>query len=311
MMLPWLQATREAFEAAVRSGRIPHAVLVTGPAGSGKLAFARLAISQLLCRQEAPGGCGKCRSCTMLVGGAHPDFREVTFEINPDTGKLRDVITVPQVRALIDALYKTTTAGTRKAALIHPAESMNRNAANALLKTLEEPAGDAVIVLVACDPSRLPVTVLSRCQRLEVHLPPARELVPWVAEAAGNGEDAAAEALDAAAGSPLNACAMLGDGGIGDYRKVRDLLDALRGGRVGDGRAVEDLAELEQGRLWTWLSLGSARLLREGVVNHGGGGRLRRLAELQQEADRNRMLSATPVRKDLLLRDWLIQWKQL
>lgn len=310
-MLPWQQEPRRVFQAYLDSDRVPHAILVTGPSGTGKFAFAQAIARELLCLEGKPEGCGSCRSCTWFDGGAHPDFRDITFEVNENTGKLRDVIVVRQIRRMIEALYKTTTVGTRKVALIHPAERMNASAANALLKTLEEPVGETVLILVAHDAGRLPATVRSRCQRLPV-TPPARvDALQWLIDTRQAEPDAAELALTAAAGRPLEAQEMLGSETIEHYRGTLRLLSMLRRGTASDGKALAAMAEFDPVNLWTWLSVRCADLVHASLVEGVPGSAVRPLTELQRLADRNRMLTGTPVRQDLLLRDWLIQWKDL
>lgn len=300
----------DVFRGYTANDRLPHALLIHGPAGCGKAELAREIAFELLCKEGAPGGCGACRSCQVLCGGAHPDFREISFEVNSNTGKVRDVITVGQIRALIEALYKTTTISERKIAIIQPAERMNASAANALLKTLEEPVGDTVLILVAHDVSRLPATVRSRCQRVAVHRPRHDDALGWLG-AQGIGREDAQEALQAAAGRPLEAKSLFEDGRLEQYRATRQMLGALRQGRSGDGAAAAALSDVDPERLWTWLSLSSANLMRSGLQRGASQRLLQHASKLQSLADRNRVLLGSSVRQDLLLRDWLIQWKQL
>lgn len=310
-MYPWQSDTRRVFEAYLESGRLPHALLLTGPPGCGKVELAGEFARELLCLEGGAGGCGHCRSCRQFAGGAHPDFREVTFEFRPRSEILRDVITVDQVRDLIETLYKTTTTSPRKVAIIHPAEYMNRNAANALLKTLEEPVGDTVLILVSHDAGRLPATIRSRCQRLLMDLPPRGQAVDWLVQSAGADPADAGEALAAAAGRPLQARALLENDGLERYRGAIQLLAALRQGAASDGMALSTMVDYEPADLWTWLSLRCSDLVRQLLRNDTPAPDVKPLTELQIQADRNRLLAMTPVRNDLLLRDWLIQWKNL
>jgi DNA polymerase-3 subunit delta' len=310
-MYPWQQAVRQTFESYVEANRIPHALLLAGPSGCGKVELAMDLARGLLCLEGTADGCGGCRSCRLLEGGAHPDYRELTFELMDRGDKLRDVITVNQVRRLIEALYKTTTISPRKVAIIHPAESMNVSAANALLKTLEEPAGDTVLILVTHDPGRLPATIRSRCQRLTVDLPARAGCLDWLLESVQAGREDAEEALAAAAGRPLQARALIESGSLDHYRGAIRVLALLRRGGASDGSALSQMAEYDPQDLWTWLSLRCAALVRRSLLEDVPRRDVKPLVELQRQADRNRVLAATPLRKDLLLRDWLIQWKNL
>ncbi len=307
MKMAWLKPARDEFRERLESGRLAHALLLSGPAGTGKLDLALEIAAGLLCQEESWPACGSCRSCQLLSTGAHPDYRKLTFELN-DKGNLRTEIVIEQVRNLISSLQLTTTISPRKIALLHPAEAMNRNAANALLKTLEEPPGDTVMILVSDDPSRLPVTIRSRCQNLHVRLPETRVALEWLMENGASDPLEAESALQAAARSPLRARAMLEDGSTAHYSLVSSTLDDMLKGHCASGQAVAALADLDPRQLWTWLSLCSAEKIRRNIDAKKTA---KLLSQLQAAADRNRYLLATQVRKDLLLQDWLIQWAQL
>jgi len=307
MKMAWLEPVRDEFRERLESGRLAHALLLSGPAGTGKLVLALEFAAGLLCQEGSWPACGSCRSCQLLSTGAHPDYRKLTFELN-DKGNLRTEIVIEQVRNLISSLQLTTTISARKIALLHPAEAMNRNAANALLKTLEEPPGDTVMILVSDDPSRLPVTIRSRCQNLHVRLPETRVALEWLMENGASDPLEAESALQAAARSPLRARDMLEDGSTAHYSLVSSTLDDMLKGHCASSQAVAALADLDPRQLWTWLSLCSAEKIRRNIDAKKTA---KLLSKLQTVADRNRYLLATPVRKDLLLQDWLIQWAQL
>ena len=184
---------------------------------------------------------------------------------------------------------------------------MTRSAANALLKTLEEPPGESVLLLVAHDPARLPATIRSRCQSLDAALPATDQALDWLRAESGADEENARLALEASAGSPLHARRMLRDGLTGQYRAVSSTLEDLRAGRQQPARVLEDLGGIDPEQLWSWLSLQAASAVRAAPANPLI---FRHMIELQTAADRNRSLARTPVRKDLLLLDWLIQWSR-
>ena len=331
MTHPWLQAVETEFAERLQGGRVAHAFLISGPPGTGKGELAGRFMASLLCLEGGYPACGSCRSCSLLQTGAHPDGHVVTFEQHPKKDELRTEIVIDQVRRLTECLQLTNTISRRKAALIHPAEAMNSSAANALLKTLEEPPGDATLLLVSHQPSRLPATIRSRCQALHVRLPERQAALAWLeqavvqapAQSSAQASVEAALALEAAAGSPLVALRMLGQGETRAYRELDATLDTLRAGRCEPAAAMAAVAEIDPAQLWSWLSLRAARETRacldgdshhRASVDHQGAdpARLaRRFADLQRESDRNRRLVPTPVRKDLLLQDWLIQWSRL
>jgi DNA polymerase-3 subunit delta' len=307
MTMAWLEPVREEFRNRLQSDRLAHAFLLSGQPGTGKQGLAMELAAALLCLENSLPACGSCRSCQLLLSGAHPDFRFLSFELN-DKGKLRTGIVIDQVRVLISFLQLTTTISEKKVALVSPAEAMNKNAANALLKTLEEPPGDAVIILLSHDPSQLAVTIRSRCQKLQLRSPDTDMALAWLLESGAYGEAEARTALKAAAGSPFRARDILSECGPDHYQLVSDTLESVLGGRCAPASAMSALGDVEPGRLWTWLSLSAADRFRQNMDNRAVS---ISLSQLQVRADRNRALLSSPVRKDLLLHDWLIQWSRL
>ncbi len=200
--LPWHQDLWRQWQRRRVAGRLPHALLLSGPAGLGKGRFARRLARALLCAHPGAEGeaCGQCRSCRLFRAGSHPDYSLARPE---EDGK---VLKVDQVRELRAFLGYTAQYGGYKIALLEPADRLNVNAANALLKTLEEPPGNGLLLLVTAQPARLPVTVRSRCQRIDFHPPAAAVAVPWLAARVADGLDPAV-LLDIAGGGPLAALA--------------------------------------------------------------------------------------------------------
>ena len=308
MSYPWLESVEAEFTERLGNGRLPHALLLAGPRDTGKTELAAGFIASLMCQENCYPACGSCRSCMLLESGAHPDRYFLTFEEHPRTGEPRKELVVDQVRRLIASLHLTNTFSHRKAALIVPAEAMNISTANAVLKTLEEPPGDSVLLLVSHDPVRLPATIRSRCQNLNVRLPDPVVAMDWLLAQGGDREEAAA-ALKAAAGSPLRALRMMKDGSTEQYRLVLSTLRELRSGVTHPGSALAALGEIDPDLLWSWISLLAAGELKQAATT--GGGNSKALARLQLEADNAHRLVPTPVRKDFLLQDWLIQWSRL
>ncbi|TPW18263.1 MAG: DNA polymerase III subunit delta', partial [Halothiobacillaceae bacterium] len=171
-LLPWHTALWQHLQERRHEGRLPHALLLTGPVGVGKNRFAVRFSQALLCEQPHAAGeaCGQCRSCLWHQAGSHPDALEITLEEESKT------IGVEQIRQVGHFLQLTRQQGLHKVVRITPAERMTMSAANGLLKSLEEPAAGAVILLITSRLSALSATIRSRCQRLEFTLP-AREQV--------------------------------------------------------------------------------------------------------------------------------------
>jgi DNA polymerase-3 subunit delta' len=315
MNAPWLKSTWNLFNDCLVQQRLAHALLVQGPQGLGKSSLALAMAERLLCTGDGDEACGACRSCRLLKSGAHPDYFFVSREPHPRTGKIRQEIIVEQIRKLITSLQLTTSISPCKLAIIDPAESMNLNAANALLKTLEEPPGTVYLLLVCSDPSRLPITIRSRCQALPVRQASPEQALEWLTgQDAGNSEDAR-EALEMTAGSPLRALETLQQGGANMGREIKARLAALAEGRAPASQVAADLSDMDADALWLTLSQCIAACMPAAIggkapkwMAAGVAPDARRLSELQRQADQNRKLVATPVRQDLLIQDWLLKW---
>lgn len=193
--------------------RLPHALLLAGPVGVGKHDFAERLAAALLCTQPtAEGACGQCHGCQLLAAGTHPDLTRVMPEED------RRGIVIDQIRGLGAYLALRPHTAARKVAILSPADSMNLNAANSLLKILEEPPLGSVLLLVASQPARLPATIRSRCQRLAFQAPERGLALNWLK--GREGGDAAAALLDDAGGAPLLALARVRD----DFPAKRETL---------------------------------------------------------------------------------------
>lgn len=169
----WGQLTEQQ-----RQGRLPQALLVTGMDGIGKVDFCRELAATGLCLSlsDAQRRCGHCASCQQLRAGAHPDY----LELGLLEGK-REIL-IDQIRELCQAMQLTPSQSRGRYALIRNADRLNLAAANALLKTLEEPPRALTIMLVATRLSRLPATIRSRCTRVPMSLPTAAQTQAWLAE---------------------------------------------------------------------------------------------------------------------------------
>jgi DNA polymerase III subunit delta' len=179
---PWLDETKAGLRIAHAAGRMPHAVLIQAASGTGGQGLARWAAQLVLCTGPGAAPCGTCASCRHAAEGLHPDLTVVDLvEESPQ-------IRIEQIRELCAELALTSHQGGWKVAIIDPADTLNRFAANALLKTVEEPPPRTLLVLVAAQPSKLPATLRSRCQRLSVRPPTRAQSLAWLEAARGPGE---------------------------------------------------------------------------------------------------------------------------
>jgi DNA polymerase-3 subunit delta' len=173
-----MQRLRTAFAA----GRLSHALLIHEAPGTGGEWLAYWTAQLVLCAHPSQAPCGQCPACRHVSQRQHPDLISVTPA--GESAQIR----IEQVRELAADLALTAHQGGYKVGVICPADGMNRFAANALLKTLEEPPGGTLLALVASVPSRLPATLLSRCQRLRVPAPPREAAVAWLEATRGPAE---------------------------------------------------------------------------------------------------------------------------
>jgi DNA polymerase-3 subunit delta' len=169
MNLPWLNSLETAWLASRSQGRLPHAVMLLGASGSGKRCAAAWMAATFLDLDKATA-----HAQFPLSRPEHADLRW----ISPPEDK--HTIGIDQIRALVADLSLTSYAGSGKVAIIDPANAMTANAANSLLKTLEEPSGNTLLVLIADRTGKLPATIFSRCQKLTIPLPTESEGLQWL-----------------------------------------------------------------------------------------------------------------------------------
>jgi len=242
--------------------RPPHGLLFKGSKGIGKFDLAMQFAQSLLCERPNDSGfaCGQCPSCHWFSQGSHPDFRllqsealsldgEESDDFRPASGKKPSKqISVEQVRGLADFCGMSAHQGGRRVVVIHPAEAMNSNAANALLKNLEEPPHGLLFILVSHKPQQLLPTILSRCLSFALPAPDAASATRWLAQ---RGVKNPAEALAASGFAPLQAVQL--DEQLGGEERDK-LLRAVRQPAALDVFALaEALQKTEQVVVVQWL----------------------------------------------------------
>lgn len=277
---PWHEGLWRQQAAARTAGRLAHALLLAGPAGVGKRAFATRLSNALLCPTPATDGdaCGTCPACRMAAAGSHPDQHVVTPE---EPGK---AIRIDAIRQITGRSVLAAQEDGYRVFVIHPADAMNRAAANALLKTLEEPPARSLLILVSSNPDRLPATIRSRCQTLAFRRPPADLVREWLS---GRVETDATDALLAiGAGAPLRALQAQAEDWLGEDQRVANELGALKARKNNPLQTVEEWEK----RPLTLLTDGLKRCVydllriaagaREGHLYHPGmAGELQTLAQ--------------------------------
>ena len=254
----WLSPVRERLAALRQQGRLPHGLLVAGAPGAGQAEVSAWLAALLLCRRPAAGSCGQCADCRLLRAGSHPDFHWIG--VLPD----KKEISIDQVRRLSESLSMRSYRGGAKVAVVAPAEAMNRFAFNSLLKTLEEPAGDTYLVLAAGRVDRVPKTILSRCMRLQLPLPTAREALAWLS--CVPGKHSWPELLALAGGAPFLAVDYAGEGLEGLDGEMQGAIDAAVEGKLDFVAFAEACAKNSPAARLAWLESWLTRSLKDAAV---------------------------------------------
>jgi DNA polymerase-3 subunit delta' len=226
-MYPWNHTLWQHFCQQQQQQRLPHALLLTGVAGLGKQHFAKAVVANVLCTSllEDLSPCGQCHSCQLLTAGNHPDHIEITPE---DIGKQ---IKIAQIRDLKDKQQLTTSVANWKTIVISPADSMNVSASNSLLKLLEEPQHNTLLILISNKPERLPITIRSRCQSYPFIIPSSKQALAWLSEQSNNHDIELEKILQLANGVPIKALEMLENNVSEQYQQLEHDFEALLAGQ--------------------------------------------------------------------------------
>lgn len=322
--LPWHQLVWERLQRARRAERLPHALLFSGQKGLGKQHLARFFAQSLLCDSPDEKGfsCGHCRGCHLFRAETHPDFRWVEPAVEAKSPDIK----IDAIRAIttLDAL--TAQSGGYKVTVITPAEQMNTAAANALLKSLEEPFGASVMILISAHPSRLPATIRSRCQRLRFAIPHATQARGWLQR-----QQIPVEQLDLAlglaGGAPLAALSIANTETLSERAELLEQFLGIIKENKDPVAIVEDWMSRDINRILGWMSGWLIDMLRlqtrptapalsnpDQEVHLGQtakGLEPRRLHRLLQDVlDANRSIS-TNLNAQLMLERLLISWSKV
>lgn len=249
--------------------QLPHALILHGARGIGKGALAAHIAQFLLCSAPTEsGGCGTCAGCIWLAAGTHPDFSFLRLQDERDTDKAdaagskkpKKKIPIEAVRAVLETLALTAHR-VRRVILIEPAEALTRDAANALLKTLEEPPAEVVFILVSHRPGLLLATLRSRCRLIAVPSPSAHQARTWLAQ--HKVTDALAR-LSRNAGAPLLALAEMTD--TLEPLRIELIENLARGARFGPIALAERIAKAPPAEVLRWLQYWTHDLMTQKIA---------------------------------------------
>jgi len=319
--LPWLRPRFAELVRLADAGRLPHALLISGPRGVGKHSLVDALAARTLCAAPGTAACGECHACRMLAAGYHPDLMRVELE----EGKRQ--IRIDAIREVNQVVAQTAQQGGYRVIVIAPAEALNVAAANALLKSLEEPGARTLFVLLSDIPSRLLPTIRSRCQHWSLGPPAADDCLPWLAERFGD-EAEARFWLQVAGGLPLAALRLADPESRALRQQLVETFEAL----VRGGEPVAEAARLDRQSIDAILWYGIAwleDLIRLGLSGESDGLRNPDLLPLYRQAVKNarvrdwfrlldyareerRLLAAggNP-NPQLVLEAWLVRWSAL
>lgn len=259
--LPWLEPIWQSLVKRQQSGGLPHAIMLSGVRGVGKHALALKLAQWLLCdtaqKNKLDQACGQCHSCNLWHAGSHPDSQIC----EPEDGSKQ--IRVESIRQLNDFLAQTSQISKSQVVIIRPIEVMNLNAANALLKTLEEPAGSSYLILEAERYGSVLPTIRSRCQRVVVAAPAIEQGLSYLQEQ-GIETVVATMALQINQGAPLAALRWIKEESA-PQQQWFELLKQWSHGDVSLQAIAENWAKLELTDVTYWFYLVLLDGLKEGL----------------------------------------------
>lgn len=224
--LPWLNQQSQWWLELMASQNIPHAILLKGDKGLGKSEFAWFMAESLLCQEKQADKrpCGNCSSCHLFASGNHTDFFSVKAEKN--------IIKIDQIRKMSESVTLSSAQGSYQVVLIHEIEKLNSSSANALLKTLEEPSAQTLIILTCNEYDNVLPTIKSRCIKLDFFTPETAVAKKWLEDELNASEQVSEQDVDLAlfyaSGSPLLAEKILSESLVGEIALMVEDMNQIK-----------------------------------------------------------------------------------
>jgi DNA polymerase-3 subunit delta' len=317
MNLPWLKDNIDQWLQLLLTNQLPHAVLLSAAKGIGKSELSKSMAHIALCERISDGGvCGSCNACHLLKVNNHPDLTIVSAE--------KAVIKVEQIRELTKNITLSSTRNQHKVIIIENAEQMNKAAANALLKTLEEPPENVVIILTTCEMGRLLATIKSRCIKINIRTPTFDTSFQWLSNQTNYSREELSLALALTNGSPFIAKIMLQENTLHSVKEMLSELNLLKQNNV---------TLLDVSKRWSsnnldinfpYLAAYFLTLLKSNISMqvHESVSDLINLIDFNQDDINQKLLklisrifefekySQTPLKKELLIEELLIHWQR-
>jgi DNA polymerase III, delta'' subunit len=316
---PWLRPAFEQLVASYQAGRGHHALLVQARAGMGDDSLIYALTRYLMCQQpDGHKSCGKCHSCQLMQAGTHPDY----YPLQPEKGK--STLGIDAVRSVSEKLYEHARLGGAKVVWIPDATLLTEAAANALLKTLEEPPKNTWFFLACQEPARLLATMRSRCRLYHLAPPSEQYALAWLEREVTMSHNDLLTALRLCANAPAAALALLQDDGWASRGKLCQALSATLSN--GDWLALLPLLNHEtvtQRLHWLASLLLDALKQQQGInaiANVDNAMLVQQIARSVSPAQlqavvadicacREQLLSVTGLNRELILTERLLRWE--
>lgn len=260
-ILPWQDQQWQGIDELHQSQTLPHALLLSGDQGIGIERFAQALAYRMLCEAPRAGhACGECRQCGFNRAGMHPDLK---WLMPAEPGKQ---IKIDDVREFVEFIAHTSQQGGYKLGVINPANAMNINAANALLKSLEEPSPNTLLLLISHAPMQLLPTIRSRCQQIRFRQPAKEQSLQWLGGLLPPAADAE-QLWMAAGGRPLTALSLFESDGLERYQQMQADFLAMVGRKQTALSVAEKWQNYSLVDICEWLT----RLLSDGIAHKMAG----------------------------------------
>lgn len=281
--LPWQLEQWQQLSRGLKANTLAHAYLVSGTAGLGKALFAHSFANYAICSDPVTGdqgasvACGECSNCSKSVAGSHPDY----YRVAPEEGSKN--IKIDQIRLLSEFVIRSSHSGGAKIAVIEEAHLLNANAANALLKTLEEPNQNTHLLLVSDHPGRLVATIRSRCQKLAFQIPSRGETESWLKSfMGGTSTEAVIQASD---GRPLIALELMEGDSLQERNQLLQSLSGLQHGKKSISQVISQASKIGESEVLRYLSAFLAKLIKYNLTGVDEDSELNELYSLLDPVD--------------------------
>ncbi|WP_353572152.1 DNA polymerase III subunit delta' [Candidatus Albibeggiatoa sp. nov. BB20] len=321
---PWQTPQWQQVIGSWQQQRLAHALLFAGHAGMGKARFAQALAELLLCETPTDDfhACGQCKSCLLLKAGTHPDLTHIQ---PAEKGKQ---IAISQIRELIGFCGLTATYGQYQVVILNPAEAMNRNSANSLLKLLEEPPNNTLLILISHQPMSLLATIRSRCQRLDFNNIDKMQAHLWLQDQFGSEYDLNL-LLNLTHHAPLAVKELIDHADIQKRGALFESLVQLPTGKYDPISVAEEWLKQEPRQIVVWMSLWTMDLIRyamtqqaQHIVNQDNSSAIQHIAQqfqpqqlfklLDLQTETYRLLNSTAnIKPQGLLESLAIAWAEL